>query len=455
MSLTFLVIGAGAAGLAAARALRDRGEQVTVLEARDRLGGRAFSSPPGSPFPLELGAEFIHGKDSLAYRLVQQHGLTPLDAHGELRNYHYLRGAVVADADAPGPRTHRTVVGELFGLGLARRAAGKPDLSVGAALRELTAEAPPSDEEWRLWTQAISSLMAADVDELSLYAILEWTPDGPGGPDGPDGPEAGPGSGPPFAGEPPPIDEEGFEENYRIAEGYSALWEKLAAGMDVRLRTPVKRISWGAEQVVVEAGGQEFRADRVIITLPLGVLQAQAVEFSPPLPADKQQAIAGLGAGKMDKVLLEFDAPFWPEDLGDLITSLPSQLWWAPGAGRSGAPAVLTAFFGGSGARHFEALGEQTPGRVLEDLERMFQRPLKDRLRSARFVAWGSDPYSRMGYSFTPPGAVGLRPALAAPVGGVLFFAGEATHPTQSATIHGALESGLRAAEEAQGSPAP
>ena len=138
-----------------------------------------------------------------------------------------------------------------------------------------------------------------------------------------------------------------------------------------------------------------------------------------------------------------------PDDLTFLFTERESQLWWRPGRGRDDEAPVITAFLGGSSVAHFRALGDDAPLAALRDLEAMFGRKLESRLQNSRFVDWAADPYTAMGYSSVPPGGAGLRGALAAPVGDVLFFAGEATNVERPATVHGALESGYRAAREA------
>jgi monoamine oxidase len=234
---------------------------------------------------------------------------------------------------------------------------------------------------------------------------------------------------------------------YRIVEGYSALMSALSEGLDLRLRTPVERVEWSPDGVRISADGETFEAADAIVTLPLALLQAGDVAFDPPLPIEKQQAIAGLGAGAIAKVILRFDEPFWPDDFTYLFTTHESALWWRPGRCRDDEAPILTAFVGGRNVAKFRALGADAPLLALRHLEEVFGiSHLESRLQESRVVDWPADRWAKMGYSYVPPGGVGRRDALAASIGGVLHFAGEATHPSRPSTVHGALETGVRAA---------
>jgi monoamine oxidase len=184
------------------------------------------------------------------------------------------------------------------------------------------------------------------------------------------------------------------------------------------------------------------------VTLPLALLQRDDVVFEPVLPAAKRAAIDALGAWVNGKILLRFDERWWPEDLTFLFTTQESQLWWRPGRCRDDEAPVLTAYFGGPAVEYFRGLGEDAPLRALKHLEEMFGVSLENRLRDARFVDWGSDPQAMMSYSYVPAGALGQRAVLAAPVEQALYFAGEASSLARPSTVHGALESGRRAAAE-------
>jgi monoamine oxidase len=214
------------------------------------------------------------------------------------------------------------------------------------------------------------------------------------------------------------------------------------------LSTPVSEIAWSRDGVRVKSGAGDHRARRAIVTVPLAVLQQNGVAFAPALPPEKQRAIEGLGAGANGKIVLLFDEPCWPDDMTLFLSARDTQLWWRPGRLREDEAPVITAYFGGSAVERFRALGEAAPLAAMRDLEDFFGVKLESRLRNARFVDWPADPYARMSYSYIPAGGAGRRAELAKPIDNTLFFAGEATNNVRPSTVHGALESGLRAADE-------
>ena len=411
-----IVIGAGAAGLAAARELHDAGRSVVVLEARDRIGGRVWTSYDLAPHAVELGAEFVHGENVLTWQYLNRYGLHTNDQLTVLTVRGWADGRMIDHDEFIRSPAMRLAWGTYVAAARAGAAATLLD-----AMRAWSAKQgiQPSDDEWRVWSHYVSQYFAADPDQLAAAGFGEATHAG-----------------------------DGERLMYRIVEGYSSLFDALALGLDVRLSTPVQRVEWGREGVRVVAGGQTFEARCAIVTLPLALLQAGEVVFDPPLPADKQRAIAGLGSGNTAKIILRFDERFWPDDLTFLFTSHDSQLWWRPGRCRDDEAPVLTAFVGGRDVASFRALGEDAPLAGMRHLEEMFGAKLKSRLRDSRFVDWPADPYAGMSYSYVPPGGLGLRDVLAAPVSGVLFFAGEASNRVRPACVHGALESGVRAAGE-------
>jgi monoamine oxidase len=178
------------------------------------------------------------------------------------------------------------------------------------------------------------------------------------------------------------------------------------------------------------------------------VLARQDVEFDPPLPAAKQDAISRINAGHISKVVLVLDDVYWPQDLCFLWTPGTTQLWWRPGQGQENEAPVITAFFGGSSAASLEGASEaEAIEMATGELEAALGRALSGHVRAGRYIAWGAEPFTHMGYSSLPPGGEGLRDALAAPAG-ALFFAGEATNAANPATVHGAIETGRRAAAE-------
>lgn len=414
-----LVIGAGAAGLAAARSLHDDGRNVTVLEARDRLGGRAYTSFDFAEHPVELGAEYIHGENVCTWALLERFGLNAIDIHPRLRFFAFIDGRLL-DQDAFARTPNVSLVWKTAFAAKAWMDGGGEDMSLAGAAPQWPGffEGDPTPEQYRFWNNISAQLQAADLDDVGVGGIVEATHDG-----------------------------DGDQILFRIAEGYSRLMELLATGLDVRLGTAVEGIEWDEAGVTVSTGDDRIEARCAIVTLPLAILQLRDVAFDPPLPSDKLAAIDALGSGPVAKIVLHFDRRLWPDGMTNLLTTLDSQGWWTSGAGRANEAPVLTSLVGGSAVHRLRALDDPAAEGV-RHLERVFGQSLADRVTNARWVDWSADVWAKMGYSYVPPGATGARNALARPVDDVLFFAGEATNAIRPASVHGALESGFRAARE-------
>ncbi|MCB0213367.1 MAG: FAD-dependent oxidoreductase [Anaerolineae bacterium] len=414
-----LVIGAGAAGLAAGHRLHRAGYEVILLEARDRIGGRIWTNYDLAPHPVEMGAEFIHGDKAVTWSLLREYGLHTLDKVDWEQISVYMDDQLLEpEAFFALPHAEESLwLSHVDEAAEAWRKAGRPDGSI----KEILGADKMSKSMQRLLHNRFTTDMTAEPERLGIYGWLEWTRVHDG------------------------------ENEFRLVDGYSRLMERLAEGLDVRLNTPIERLRWDTNGVTAYTQtGEMFEARCAVVTLPLGVLQAGDVTFDPVLPADKQAAIDGLGSGHVNKLILKFNTVFWAEISPALFTTLDSQLWWRPGLGRTNEAPILTGYMGGQAAKRFMALGEE--GAVIEGirhLEHMFGlKGLHHHLEAGLLVAWSSDPYTRMSYSYVPVGGAGLSDQLAAPVERLLFFAGEATSRECASTVHGALESGFRAADE-------
>lgn len=427
-----VVVGAGVAGLAAARALRQAGRQVTVLEGRERIGGRVVTSRAWSDLPCDLGASWIQGaRRNPVADLAETWGLpTKATDPDEATVLRPGGGRVTAEEasaiDGWVKRLFEAVAEEIARLGDDAVALGLGPL-VARLLGEAVAEgeitaAQRADVEQAL-AAAIENEYAADLDELSLpyYDAAEGT----GG------------------------------AHLLLPRGYDEVPRRLAEGLDVRLGHIVTAVEHGDTGVKVVTSRGAFEAQRVVVTLPLGVLRRGGVAFRPALPASKLAAIRRLGMGVLDKLFLRFPRAFWGDLSHDLIGFVGQPRGaWAETVDLQhvyGKP-VLMCFLAGTRAREAEALtDEQVVASAMGWLRQAFGADIPAPTAWQR-TRWAADPFAYGSYSFLAKGStLADIEALAAPVGARLFFAGEATTAQDPATVHGAYRSGLRAAEEVLG----
>ncbi|MEZ5479313.1 MAG: FAD-dependent oxidoreductase [Thiolinea sp.] len=239
-----------------------------------------------------------------------------------------------------------------------------------------------------------------------------------------------------------------------FAQGFQVISQHLAEGLSIKTGHVVREIDWQQTPIRVVTQYQDFLADQVIVTLPLGVLQAQQVQFTPALPANKQNAIAKLGMGVLNKCYLRFTQAFWPDDVDWLEYVAPEfGAWteWVSFQRVAGKP-VLLGFNSGTRGREIEDwTDQQMVASAMEALRTIFGASIPDPV-SYQLTRWGSDPHARGSYSFNALGSTpNMRKVLAAPLGNKLFFAGEASEQNYFGTAHGAYLSGLRAATEVLG----
>ncbi|MEM9908152.1 MAG: NAD(P)/FAD-dependent oxidoreductase, partial [Cyanobacteria bacterium P01_D01_bin.44] len=297
-----IVIGAGAAGLAAARTLQDANRSVILLEARDRIGGRVNTNDEFAPHPIECGAEYLHGENIVTWNWVRRYRLGTLPVFDKYRHqfmhvnqellpfrlWSAIPGMEVLDLMDDSP---------IDALIAAWIDDGKPDVSLAQFLS--LHPIALSSEVRRIVDHFLSGSYGANLDQLGVYGLAELTYAGDG------------------------------DRYSRLQRGYSHLLEQFAAGLNIRCATPVARIRWGASGIHIQTETDTtYTAQRVIITLPLALLQENAVAFEPQLPEAKLKAIQGLGAGHVTKLILKFDRPFWSKELESCLTTLDTQLWW-------------------------------------------------------------------------------------------------------------------------------
>lgn len=429
------IIGAGVSGLAAAKCLVDAGLEVTILEARDRIGGRVWTSEaPGLSVPVELGAEFLHGQTDDIDEIAAPEGLRVIDIAGRRWRSERGRLTVMDDFWERLDRVMRRLDEE--------RARDRAFADALSSMRS----ARPDDRQLAL--QYVEGFHAADPFSISERSLAEG-----GSPRG-------------------DVRERRIR---RVLEGYGAIVEALARTLRdrVRLNAEVTSIRWrrGAVDVrhVDRASGasSSTTADAAIVTLPLGVLQSAAgsegaVEFEPAVPSIERNATR-LCMGHVMKVILQLDEPFWAgedfaqhagDDRFDTLSFLHSRdvvafpVWWTPYPVR--AP-MLVGWRGGPVARELSRLTRDAViARAIESLAAivgMRARSISRRVAAAFVHDWTNDPYSRGAYSYVGVGGNNAAKMLARPVERTLFFAGEhADREGRNGTVHGAIASGREAA---------
>jgi monoamine oxidase len=405
-----LVVGGGIAGLAAAIKLARAGVKVTLLEARERLGGRIYTIHDDSP--IELGAEFIHGGSEELWRQIRAAKLKTIHVptRFQLFAHNFFRPVNLWKTVAQITR---------------RIDKNSPDES----FRDFLRKQKLPDFTKKLLKNFAEGFDAADTAKIGVHGMTLSSDS-----------------------------ENDFgAHQFRIVKGYSALVDFLAAkakrlGVEIRTGTVVHSVRWTNKHVEIAAINRKqkfvFTGRSAVVTLPLGVLKSGAVEFDPPL--SKREAIENLQFGDVTKIILKFRRAFWPERNFGFIAAVDEMIptWWSDNCG-----CVLTGWAGGPKSEMIE----KQPGRFL--LEKSLKILAKIFGTKADLICreligfhrhdWSSDKFSRGAYSYVPVNGMCLPKILAAPVGDVLFFAGEATASEDDpGTVHGAFDSGLRSAEE-------
>ena len=466
-NLSVIVIGAGVAGLAAAARLAESGVSVTILEARDRIGGRVFTRrDAATPIPIELGAEFIHGMAPEIFEPLKQ--MNASDGAGAITE---VEGDSWCVTDG---RLAECGFFEQVDEILKKMDGGSPDESfleflercfprsqddqTKDAKNNTAKDDPELERAKRRAIGYVSGFNAADPALVGVHWLVQQM-------------EA----------------EERIQghRSFRLVNGYSELIDYFrrrleSAGVSMRTEAVVDRVQWrrGRADVTWRRGdgsdsslsSQLVSAARVLITVPLGVLKAPvgergAIEFAPALPAQKIEALERIEMGTAMRVVLRFRRRFWETiavstssrdkkalgGMGFLFSDdewFPT--WWTTEPRKSPiitgwAPFRAGARLSGQNESFVIDHGLSSLGRLLQ----VSPAQLREEFEAAYFHDWQNDPFSRGAYSYGKVGAVEAQQGLGAPLEDTLFFAGEATDVSgNNGTVHGAIASGQRAAAE-------
>ena len=417
-----IVIGAGVSGLAAARHLADQGRTVTVLEGRDRVGGRIWTSTAWAGVPLDLGASWIHGIDgNPIHQLAVDIGARTVVTDGDSITFYMPDGREATPSEESAIETW----GDRISKALARYQDDvETDSSIRSAIRIALESDPVGDSDREMLSYNLNEIeqeYAGGVDQLSaLYFDSDDPLEG---------------------------------DDVAFPDGYGALTDHLGAGLRIRTGHAVTGLDWNTSGVTVTTDKGTFRAGAAVVTLPLGVLQSGKVAFGTGLPAAKATAVSRLGVGVLNKCYLRFPETFWADTdwLGFVPRAEGQWAQWINAERISGAPVLL----GFNAADFGRSIEQWTDARIVESamstLRTMYGGRIPDPV-DHQITRWASDNYALGSYSFNKVGSdPDMRDDLAATIDDRVFFAGEATDKGSFATVHGAYRSGLRAAREITG----
>jgi monoamine oxidase len=403
-SYEVVVVGGGSAGVAAAARLKAAGLSALLLEAGDRLGGRAHTVTPVPGIALDLGCSWLHSARQNEWAAIAP----TLGFTVDSSDAPWMRPALNLNFPLADQKAYRKVF-QAFEDRMEQAAEGPDDVRASDLIR-------PEERRWAPLLNAFSGYYnGASFDHISVKDYAAYQP---------------------------------TDDNWRVREGYGALIAAFAGPLDVRLRTPVRVVRHGGPRVSVETAAGAIEARAVIVCVSTTVLAEEGLRFEPPLPA-KREAAHALPLGHVEKAFIRLLAPeeFPVEHRlhGRTDTADTASYGFRP----LGMP-VVEAFFGGDVAGRLTAEG---PGALtafaVDELVAVFGSDLRARLAPAAESSWSVDPLIRGAYSHARVGHAGARAVLAEPVDDRLFFAGEACSPHAFSTAHGAYETGVAAAEAA------
>lgn len=418
---SIIIIGAGIAGLAAAKHLIKHEFDITILEARDRIGGRIHTGKKWDSEPIDLGATWIHG--------IDQNPISKLaDELRLIRISTDYDASIIYDSDGrPLSKTNEIILDRMreeFSDAIEKAQALDKDQSISDIIAKICVN--KSDIERRYINFLVSSEIeqeySGDRSEISAH-WFDNTKE--------------------FDG-----DDELF------TNGYSQIIQYLAKDCNIEINQIVKSVNWNDLKIKIGTQDKTYLCDGVIITVPLGVLKSNSIQFMPPLPPTKQKAIGKLGMGLLNKCYLKFEKTFWPEDIDWLEFISDSEGSWSEWVSFTNAARwpILLGFNSGKSALELEKLSDKdTVNSAMFVLRQIFGEKIPDPI-DYQITRWGADRFSLGSYSFNSVGSVPVdRKTLAKSIDNRIYFAGEATSLEYFSTVHGAYLSGLEAAKEITG----
>ena len=400
------IIGAGAAGLGAANALKDSGLSVIVLEARDRVGGRAWTIQAAPDVVFDVGCGWLHSANGNTFVPIAEKLGFEIDKHlPPWRERAYGKAFPQQDRNE-----FIRALDQFYDRAEAAAEKARRDGRDEPADRYLE-----PGNRWNPMIDAISTYInGSELDRVSI------------------------------------LDMDAYEDsnlNWRVRRGYGALVAAYGAACPLALNCAVTLIDHSGKEVRIETSRGTLTAGKVIVTVPTNLIADEAIRFHPALPA-KVDAASGLPLGLADKVTIALDEPEALPKEGNLRAATMRTEMGTYHLRPFGQPCI-EGFFGGRFARQLEDAGDGAiTAAAIDEIVSLLGNDFRRKLKPLAESRWAHDPFARGSYSHALPGHAGDRAVLAAPVDGRLFFAGEATSPNFFSTAHGARDSGERAAKE-------
>ncbi len=408
-----IVVGAGAAGLYAAYLLHLQGVDVQLLEASSSIGGRVKSLSNFADFTVELGAEEVLGERSIWYDMVRASGAKFIDTN--LTNHYYFNGSLKSETQA----VENTFFNNMIELISSIKDYTGNDITALAWGNN----SGLSTNVIHLFEALIGNKNGTSNARLGMFGLREveekWT----------------------AGNENISLKDKSFIEIFE--ERFTTVLGKVV------LNTPINAIDYsGAKIILYDEAGNIYEADKVIVTLPISILKNQSVLFTPALDANRLNAFQKIGMDRGLKVILKFDERFWPENTGSIYGNGLIPEFWATAAGGRGTDNVLTAFVHGENAELLAALGTNMISTILSEIDNILGKG-SDHYVDHFIQDWGDEQYIQGAFSYSKPGTENAREIIAENINNRIYFAGEATHTGgHAATVHGAMETGLRAVNE-------
>ncbi len=394
-----IIIGAGAAGLYAGLMLISKGIDFTILEAANKSGGRVGKKADFADFPIDLGAQWLHGRNSILGDLAKETKTAFTIDNSETVFWYNNKITGTLPKDVEGIMT--------------------PNMNASDISYADYAEANGLGDDYKLLVEQLAGDLGADSSDISI----KWTA----------------------------IEEDEWnagDDDFKFQESFSDLIEKNITDKvkdSIQLNTPIEKIDYSSDQInITDQSGNTYNADKVIITVPITILQDGDIEFIPALPTAKTDAFNKIGMGAGMKVFLKFSYKFFDENIagGSICAAYADD-----SVGKKGADNVLLAFVMGKQAEYLTSLGSDAAivNALLGELDTMYDGQATATYQDAHVENWTTNPYVKGAYSYSKVGIGNARSIAAEPIANKLFFAGEAMNINGNhQTVHGAVETGYR-----------